>query len=128
MSLDNKVILGDKFIWLYDTYEKCMGILTWQAADFRGKLSSFREIMSCFDDESIYEEVADKCYSFFKTQMSDFDSLFCDFLQYVSESELSFEDLKTVIPFFPYTCCYKCRKKILFRCHEKMIMRKKHEK
>ena len=113
VQLDTKTINGDSFYWIFDTMEYCMGILPSQKKDFDIHYTKFKDIMDEIVVRNGKQQMAVKCYSFYKEYLSDYDDIVEKFLTYVAETTMTAEKLERCIGFMPYENIRLTRKKFL---------------
>lgn len=100
--LDSKPIKSDKFFWLYNTKEYCVGITPNQQREFNIEYSHFKEMLDAIYIDNQKGYIAEKCYMYYLENMSDYDKLVCNFLRYIDQCTLTMEKLEACIKYIPY--------------------------
>lgn len=111
--LDTKPIKSNLFYWLFNTKEYCVGVTPRQTREFDIHYSRFNDLL---DDIYMYNQkgsIAEKCYNYYMSHLSNYDSLVCDFLKYMDQSTLTMEKLESCIKYIPYNNIRVRRKRFL---------------
>lgn len=103
LLMDTKKIQDNQAYWYFDTKHYCTGITVEQKNDFNINYTSIADSVNSILAKNGKKNLGYKCYEYYKKNHGSIDSLAMIFLEKIINSSLTFDKLKKVIKYTPYS-------------------------
>lgn len=101
----NKPFSDDKYLWLYDLKDYCLGTPIDNREKFAmcSHLQTFESMLNDISLHNKKREYGLKCLEYYKNNHNNLEKTTSLLLDYISHSSLTYEKLKKILKFMPYT-------------------------
>ena len=113
VPLSQKQFNDKDFCWLFESNGYCLGPLEEQKNRLGMKFSSFKDIIDAVYSKGQKNILSQKCYQYYIDKHSNLLEITLKMLKFLSDTELTIQDIKDCIKFMPYNKI----KSTQFQCH-----------